>query len=272
MQVPFRQVYLHAMVRDAHGRKMSKSLGNVINPLDVIGGITLSDLHRTLEGGNLGEQEMAKARAGQAADFPDGIEVRICVFASQKLFWNGLAGPTRFGGVRICTGQFLCKCTMQGRDITRVVQTFYSRLAQECGTDALRFALCAYTAQGRDINLDIKRVVAYRHWCNKLWNAIKFAMQYLGPPFTPVATGGAHVSTGAAGDGGSEASGGTAAFATRWIRSRLCSTCGAVNAAFDAYDFSTTTTAIYSFWQYDVCDAFIELIKPTMRVRFFWYC
>ena len=39
--VPFKEVYLHAMVRDAHGRKMSKSLGNVIDPLDVRNGITL---------------------------------------------------------------------------------------------------------------------------------------------------------------------------------------------------------------------------------------
>lgn len=41
------------MVRDAHGRKMSKSLGNVIDPLDVIHGITLEQLNKKLEEGNL---------------------------------------------------------------------------------------------------------------------------------------------------------------------------------------------------------------------------
>jgi hypothetical protein len=71
------QVYLHAMVRDAHGRKMSKSLGNVINPLDVISGITLDGLHKTLDEGNLDAKELAKARQGQATDFPEGIEVRV---------------------------------------------------------------------------------------------------------------------------------------------------------------------------------------------------
>ncbi len=39
--VPFKTVYLHSMVRDAHGRKMSKTLGNVVDPIDVIEGITL---------------------------------------------------------------------------------------------------------------------------------------------------------------------------------------------------------------------------------------
>ena len=130
-KVPFKQVYLHAMVRDAHGRKMSKSLGNVIDPLHVIEGISLADLNKTLEGGNLDEKEVKKAQAGQAADYPEGIP--------------------------------------------------------ECGTDAMRFALVAYTAQGRDINLDVLRVVGYRHWCNKMFNAVRFAMMNLGEGYEPPA-------------------------------------------------------------------------------------
>lgn len=43
-QVPFNKVLLHPMVRDKAGRKMSKSLGNVIDPLHVIHGITLDQL------------------------------------------------------------------------------------------------------------------------------------------------------------------------------------------------------------------------------------
>lgn len=44
---------------------------------------------------------------------------------------------------------------------------------------------CTPCAQGGDINLDIRKVVAYRHWCNKLWNAIKFALRNLGDDFAP---------------------------------------------------------------------------------------
>ena len=61
------------MIRDAHGRKMSKSLGNVIDPLEVINGVTLDALHKRLEEGNLDPKELVVAKEGQVKDFPNGI-------------------------------------------------------------------------------------------------------------------------------------------------------------------------------------------------------
>ena len=51
-------VYLHAMVRDKYGRKMSKSLGNVIDPLEVINGCALTDLLAKIDEGNLPAKEV----------------------------------------------------------------------------------------------------------------------------------------------------------------------------------------------------------------------
>ncbi|KAF7684264.1 putative valine--tRNA ligase, cytoplasmic [Astathelohania contejeani] len=71
--IPFKTILLHGIVRDAHGRKMSKSLGNVIDPLFVIKGIELEDLLKTLENGNLEEKEIKIAGEGQRKDYPEGI-------------------------------------------------------------------------------------------------------------------------------------------------------------------------------------------------------
>ncbi|KAI1618303.1 valyl-tRNA synthetase [Exophiala viscosa] len=72
--VPFTEVYCHSLIRDAEGRKMSKSLGNVVDPLDIIRGITLEDLHKTLYNGNLDPAEVERAKAYQKGAFPKGIE------------------------------------------------------------------------------------------------------------------------------------------------------------------------------------------------------
>ena len=53
------------MVRDAHGRKMSKSLGNIIDPLDVINGISLEGLHQSLMSGNLDPKEVERPSRGK---------------------------------------------------------------------------------------------------------------------------------------------------------------------------------------------------------------
>ncbi|XP_077180716.1 valine--tRNA ligase, mitochondrial [Paroedura picta] len=72
-KLPFSQVFLHPMVRDIHGRKMSKSLGNVIDPLDVIQGASLQALQEKLQNSNLDPKEVDLAMEGQQQDFPEGI-------------------------------------------------------------------------------------------------------------------------------------------------------------------------------------------------------
>uniref|UniRef100_A0A8D2J1U5 Valine--tRNA ligase, mitochondrial n=1 Tax=Varanus komodoensis TaxID=61221 RepID=A0A8D2J1U5_VARKO len=72
-KLPFSQVMLHSMVCDAHGRKMSKSLGNVIDPLDVVRGAPLQVLQENLQKSNLDPREVAIAMEGQRRNFPQGI-------------------------------------------------------------------------------------------------------------------------------------------------------------------------------------------------------
>ncbi|WEW58437.1 valyl-tRNA synthetase [Emydomyces testavorans] len=72
-QIPFREVYCHSLIRDSDGRKMSKSLGNVIDPLDVMRGITLEELHQKLLEGNLAQKEVVTATKYQKKAFPKGI-------------------------------------------------------------------------------------------------------------------------------------------------------------------------------------------------------
>lgn len=64
---------MHPIIRDAHGRKMAKTLGNVVDPVDVINGISLYNLLKKLEYGNLDPKELETAKEGQMKDFPNGI-------------------------------------------------------------------------------------------------------------------------------------------------------------------------------------------------------
>ncbi|PVU98856.1 hypothetical protein BB559_001221 [Furculomyces boomerangus] len=189
-KLPFTQVFCHAMIRDAHGRKMSKTLGNVIDPIDVIEGITLQELHDKLKIGNLDPRELKTATLGQKKDFPNGIP--------------------------------------------------------QCGADAMRFALCAYTSTGRDLNLNVLRIEGYRKFCNKIWNATRFALSNLGSNYIPAPT---------------QTLTGNESIAELWILHKLNSAVTDLNRCLTEMNFMGATTAVYSFWLYELCDVYIEYAK-----------
>src|SRR3954447_668673 len=152
-EVPFKDVYIHGLVRDERGAKMSKTKGNVVDPLQLI---------------------------------------------------------------------------------------------DDYGADALRSALLASPARGRDVKFGPSRVEGYRNFVTKLWNASRFVQLNEGrldPAFDPSRC--MHP-------------------LNRWIVGEAQKTAAAVTGALEAYRFNDAAMGLYHFLWDTFCDWYVELAKPLL--------
>ncbi|KGQ45550.1 valine--tRNA ligase [Gallibacterium anatis] len=192
-QVPFKTVYVTGLVRDENGAKMSKSKGNVIDPLDMIDGIDLESLVAKRTGNMMQPQLAAKIEKATRKEFPEGIVAH--------------------------------------------------------GTDALRFTLAALASTGRDINWDMKRLEGYRNFCNKLWNASRFALM--------------NINGKDCGYGDNKEM--ELSLADRWILAEFNQTVKTFRQALDQYRFDIAATTLYEFIWNQFCDWYLELTKPVLN-------
>ncbi len=191
---PFKDIYLHAMVRDAHGRKMSKSLGNAIDPIDVIEGISLDDLIAKTKTYPVPESHLPKVIEGIKKDFPEGIP--------------------------------------------------------SAGADGLRLSLAMFSGQGRDVKFSIPRVVGYRSFLNKVWNATRFCL--LNVDENEVLPQLADIKS-------------QLSLTDRYILSCLNRTIKEVDTCIREYRFSEATDALYQFFWKEYCDQYIECAKVSFK-------
>ncbi len=169
-KVPFRQVYLHSLVRDAERQKMSKSKGNVIDPMDV---------------------------------------------------------------------------------------------NQKYGTDAVRFTLAIMAAPGTDIALSEERILSYRAFANKIWNAARFLFLNL-EKFEATGARLEELASPETRTGAPYGAEGKVLLADRWIFSRLAHVTREVNEALEGYRFHEAAHVVYHFFWGDFCDWYIEWVKPQL--------
>jgi len=159
--------------------------------------------------------------------------------------------------VRTAEGQKMSKTKGTGLDPIALNEKF--------GTDAMRFTLASMAAPGTDIVLSEDRILSYRAFANKIWNAARFLFMNLDKFEAATMTTLETLAAPEVRAGAPYASGGESSLADRWLFSRLASTTGQINDALDHFRFHEAAHAVYHFFWDDYCDWYIEWLKPLLQ-------
>jgi valyl-tRNA synthetase len=149
----------------------------------------------------------------------------------REVFFNGL--------VRDARGEKISKTKGNALDFFELLDTY--------GTDAVRFTYASLSSPGSDVALAPGRLDGSRAFANKIWNAVRFARPHL-----------------EAADPASLPAREALSEADRWILSRSSRVAQQVNEAMETYRFDEAAATIYQFAWHEVCDWYLEMIKPAL--------
>ena len=121
-------------------------------------------------------------------------------------------------------------------------------LIEKYGADGTRFGLMSQATQSQDVRHTEERYELGRNFCNKIWNAVKLSLD-LSKGITPT-------------DKPQPGS-----LADRWLLTRVSQLSRKVRAAIEGYNFDQAAGALYEFFWTELCDWYLELIKPVFRDR-----
>ncbi|MBI1368625.1 MAG: class I tRNA ligase family protein [Planctomycetes bacterium] len=213
--LPFKDVFIHAMIQDGEGQKMSKSLGNGVDPLDIIHSHGADAMRFTLA-----------AMTTQTQDVGMPVDV-VCPHCGHAFHPRTIKTPA---GYVVAAPMVECESCHK-----KMATSFGVASGQAPGSDD------APAARNTSSKFDYGR-----NFANKLWNAGRFAMGIL-----------------------EEGAGGLKSprleIADRWILSRLARTIEKADKALAEYQFSYYAQEMYSFFWGDLCDWYLEAIKPVVR-------
>ena len=220
-QLPFEDVFIHAMIQDGHGQKMSKSLGNGLDPRDIIHSHGADALRYTL---------VQMTTETQDVRMPVDI---VCPHTGESFtpeFITTKAGHTVAAPIQ----------TSPGDSNRKMVSGYGAATGEAAPTDEM--PLARNTSPKFDLG---------RNFANKVWNATRFALGRI--------EAGQNVGTIDIGADSADV-----AFADRWILARLAQTVETIDGALGRYQYNLYADTLYDFIWRDVCDRYLEAVKPTI--------